>query len=108
MMTSVSRLVLWGALSALVSGPALAQDLTFELINASGYDLVQFYTSPVDVGDWEEDVFGTGVLPSGNSVEVTIADGRTQCSYDLRFVFDDGDVIEDSADLCEMGSYTIE
>jgi len=108
MMTAVSRLVFLGALATLAAGPALAQDLTFELINVSGYDLVEFYTSPVDVGEWEEDVFGTGVLPSGNSVDVTIADGRTQCSYDLRFVFDDGDVIEDSADLCEMGSYTIE
>jgi len=107
-MTSVSRLVVWGALATLVSGPALAQDLTFELINVSGYDLVEFYTSPVDVGNWEEDVFGSGVLPSGNSVDVTIADGRSQCAYDLRFVFDDGDILEDSADLCETGSYTIE
>ena len=48
------------------------------------------------------------MLPSGNAVDVTIADGRTQCVYDLRFVFADGEVLEDSADLCEMGSYTIE
>jgi len=107
-MTSVSRLLLGGALAACLAGPALAQDLTFELVNVSGYDLVEFYTSPVDVGAWEEDVFGAGVLPSGNAVDVTIADGRTQCVYDLRFVFADGEVLEDSADLCETGSYTIE
>ena len=39
---------------------------------------------------------------------MTIADGRTQCEYDLRFVFEDGDVVEDGGiDLCETGSYTL-
>lgn len=101
--------------SALVAGaltclavPAVAQDLDFVLINQSGYDVVAFYAAPTDVDSWEEDILGNDILESGYRVTVTIADGRSQCDYDLRFEFDDGDVMEDTADLCELGSYTIE
>lgn len=78
------------------------------LINSSGYTLVEFYTSPADVGSWEEDVLGNDVLDSGYSLEITVADGRTQCIYDMLMIFEDGDRIEDQVNLCEMGSYTIE
>ena len=37
-----------------------------------------------------------------------IGDGREQCEYDLRFVFDDGDVVDrGGVNLCETGSYTL-
>lgn len=98
--------------SAILSGfaalPASAQDMQFQLINVSGFTVIEFYTSPVDVGDWEADILGSSVLPSGNKIFVNIADGRTQCDYDLQFVFDDGDVLYDTVDICELGSYTIE
>lgn len=98
------------ALAVLVafSGTATAEDLEFTLRNASSYDVIEFYASPSDVAEWEEDILGLDILGSGDSVQVTIADGRTQCEYDLRFVFDDGDVVERGAvDLCETGSYTL-
>lgn len=92
------------------AGAASAEDLTFTLINGTNSTLTEFYTSPTDVENWEQDVFGKGVLPPGHQVEITIADGRTVCDYDMRFVFDedsDLDVTEDTQNLCEMGSYTI-
>ena len=91
-----------------LAAPAAAQDLAFMLANDSGYDLIEFYASPADVSEWEEDILGQDILRSGDAVRVIIADGREQCTYDLRMVFADGDVIEDTADLCETGSYTIE
>ena len=40
--------------------------------------------------------------------EVSIADGSDQCLYDFRFVFDDGDVVEDyGVDICELAEYTL-
>lgn len=90
------------------SNPAMAEDLELTLNNRSSYVVVEFYASPSDVGDWEEDILGADVLGSDESIEITIADGRTQCAYDLRFVFDDGDVLDKgSVDLCETGSYTL-
>jgi len=92
---------------ALSTAQASAEDLVFMLDNQSSYDIVEFYASPSDVGNWEQDILGAEILPSGAAVRVTIADGREQCEYDLRFVFDDGDINEDTADLCETGAYTV-
>lgn len=90
------------------SANSLAQDLVFTLKNHSSYAVMEFYASPHDVDDWEEDILGEDVLPSRSEIEITIADARTQCAYDLRFVFEDGDVVErGGVDLCRTGSYTL-
>ncbi|MCO6386573.1 hypothetical protein GTK01_06070 [Aliihoeflea sp. 40Bstr573] len=87
--------------------PLLAEDLVFMLDNQSSYDIHEFYASPTAVGDWEEDILGADILPAGDAVRITIADGRDVCGYDLRVVFEDGDVLDDESDLCETGSYTV-
>jgi hypothetical protein len=90
------------------SGLAQAQDLSFTLTNDSSQAVINFYTSPADVGDWEEDVLGVDVMDAGTSATVTIADGRTQCVYDVRFVMESGQELEDyGIDLCELGEYTL-
>lgn len=94
----------------LVAAPAasLAQDLTFVLTNSSSYAVKSFFTSPADVENWEEDIFGDKYLPAGNQVNVTIADGRSQCTYDLKFVLEnDSEFIESGIDLCDLGEYTL-
>jgi len=106
------KLKLCGALVAigLVAMPAasFAEDLTFVLTNASSYAVKAFFTSPADVGNWEEDVFGENYLPSGNQVNVTIGDGREQCTYDLKFVLEDNsELVESGINLCELGEYTL-
>ena len=92
------------------AGASHAEDLTFTLINKTSGTLERFYSSPVGVDDWEEDVFGTDTLGPGESMKITIGDGRAVCKYDMRFEFteDSGfETMEDSQDLCAMGSYTI-
>ena len=103
---------LLGGLAALClsAAPAsvLAEDLTFVLTNNSSFAVKSFYTSPVDIGQWEEDIFGENVLPSGNQVNVTIGDGRDVCVYDMKFVLeDDSEYTENGIDLCELGEYTL-
>jgi hypothetical protein len=86
---------------------AQAEDLVFELVNDTSFDLMEFYTSPANVDEWEEDVLGDEYLASGYAVDVLIADGRSDCVYDIKAVFNDGDVVEDyGVDLCDLGSYT--
>lgn len=90
-----------------ISGAA-AEDLVFMLDNQSSSAVAEFYASPTNVEDWEDDILGTDTLASGAATRVTIADGRSQCVYDLKFVFKDGsDLEEDEIDLCDTGSYTI-
>lgn len=108
------KIHLFGATVALLLGStfaAQAEDLTVTLTNATSATMTAFYTSPTGVESWEADVFGDGTLGPGESVEVTIADGRDVCDYDLKFEFDEAsglDTTTDTADLCETGSYTIQ
>lgn len=90
-----------------VALPALAQDSQFTLVNNSGFDLIRFYASPTNVSDWEGDILGQDILPDGNSVNITIADGRRTCDYDIKMEFSDGDELTDRIDVCTTGSYTI-
>ncbi|WP_366653884.1 hypothetical protein [Fodinicurvata sp. EGI_FJ10296] len=106
-MKSVLRSALVALSLGFAATPAFAQDLVFTLSNDSAADLYYFYASPTDVANWEDDILGDDILYSGESAQVTIADGRSQCDYDLRMEFGDGDVLEDTVDLCELGSYTI-
>lgn len=101
-----------GALAAILASgsTAYAEDLVFTLKNASKSTLERFYTSPVGTDDWEDDVFGADTLGPGESIKITIGDGRTVCEYDMRFEFTaDSDLedMEDTQDLCAMGSYTV-
>ena len=92
------------------AGVAQAEDLVFTLKNSTNSTLERFYTSPFGVDAWEEAVFGNDVLEPGESIRITIADGRSVCEYDMRFEFSaesDLDTTEDSQNLCEMGSYEI-
>lgn len=90
--------------------PVLAEDLVFQLTNNSSHTIANFYTSPTATDDWEEDVFGEGVFPAGNTVPVTIADGSDQCVYDMKFVTDEGvEFVETAIDLCQLAGneYTL-
>jgi hypothetical protein len=102
-----------GAFAALVlsvGASHAADDLVFTLINKTSGTLERFYTSPTGVDNWEDDVFGDDVLAPGERMTITIADGRRTCKYDMRFEFTADskfEDMEDSQDLCAMGSYTI-
>ncbi|PSJ62013.1 hypothetical protein [Pseudaminobacter soli (ex Li et al. 2025)] len=92
------------------AGSASADDLVFTLKNGTNSVMTRFYTSPVSVNEWEEDVLGQDVLKPGETVRVTIADGRRTCKYDMKFEFtedSDLDTTTDTQDLCELGEYTI-
>lgn len=106
----MKRLAFAAAAAVLFAGPSFAEDLVFTLKNGTSETLTHFYTSPVGVNDWEGDVFGNQVLEPGESIELTIADGRIVCEYDMRMEFEGStklDTTEDKKNLCELGEYTI-
>jgi len=88
--------------------PASADDLQFTLTNATSVSATEFYVSPADVDNWEENLLEGKYLPAGNEVTVTIGDGRRTCTYDLKTVFEDGRTAQnDGVDLCTTGKYTV-
>ncbi|NDW04715.1 hypothetical protein [Jiella pacifica] len=92
---------------ALAALPASAEDLSFSLINKTSSAVTEFYTSPVETDDWEENMVSEAIAP-GEQATANIADGRSVCEYDVRAVFEDGDTVEEkNINLCELGSYTL-
>ena len=99
------RFVALSIASLFIAGPALADYPQFKLINQSGFSLVRFYASPASTQNWGRDLFGDNVLNPGYSSYATVpGDG---CLYDFRMIFSDDDVLYDTVDLCDVGSYTI-
>ena len=66
---------------------ALADPRDFELDNNGSVDIAYVYVSPSATDDWGDDLMGTDVLPSGQSVNINFAkfDGST-CQYDVKVV----------------------
>ncbi len=80
----------------------------FVLINQTGLTIDQFYCSPNNTDDWEEDVLGQDVLPDGESVEITFATETEECLWDLMIVDEDGDKIYwQDINLCEAVKITL-
>ena len=107
-MTIKFKLIVAAAIT-MYSGAALADDLVFTLKNGTNSVVNNFHASPVGVDSWEDDIFGRDALAPGESMKITIADGRSVCSYDMRFEFQGNDLetLEDQQNLCELGEYTI-
>ena len=105
-MTTLSKIAALALMSAAVAVPALAEQQEFKLINKSGYALVRFYASPTNTDNWGRDLFGDRVLETGYSSYVTVPNSQ-QCVFDFRMIFSDEDVLYDTINLCETGSYTI-
>jgi len=91
---------------------ALAQvtePVTFTLNNETDHVLVALYISVVSSNDWEEDILGSDVLGSGDSLEVTIADDLADCEYDVKATFSDGtELALGAVDFCELDGGVID
>lgn len=85
----------------------LAEDITFTLENETKVYMTEFYASPSDIENWENDIFGDDVLGPGDNAEININDERRTCNYDFKAKFADGDVVERyNIDICELADGT--
>ncbi len=85
---------------------AHAEDLQFTLHNNSTAPLTEFYVESMASKTWGENILPSPIEP-GESATVTIADGKTTCSYGIKGTFKNGaDVEHEDLNLCELGSYT--
>lgn len=92
-----------------LTGTAMADNLNrvVEIVNDTGFTIIEFYGSHTDAKTWEEDILGADVLPSGRSVNINFDDGTGYCIFDFKAVFDDGDVLEKyDVNVCEIGTFT--
>jgi hypothetical protein len=96
----------FAAAATLGISSANALDRRVNIINATSYDIIEFYASSVGMRDWEEDILGPDILAAGASVVINIDDGTGYCKYDFLAVFDDGEeVIKGNVNVCEISSF---
>jgi hypothetical protein len=95
-----------GALVGLTISSATALDRRVRINNNTGYDIVQFYASNKGTNDWEEDILGSDILPTGESLIINIDDGTGYCKFDFLAVFEDDDqVISRDNNVCELSDF---
>lgn len=78
----------------------------FTLVNGTSSVMTGFYASPPNVDDWEEDILGSDVLNPGEKINITINDGRDDCTYDFRAEWKDSSPTETVGNVCNGGTYT--
>ena len=108
-MNRTSVMALATIISLGFSNSAQAEDLYFKLVNESESGVIEFYVSPADTGDWEENLIEDGILLPNYEIDTVIEDGRSTCQYDVRLRFNDGDTVEEyDLNLCELGEFRIQ
>lgn len=100
--TLISATVLALPLISLNPLMALADQRDFQLINDSSVIIDEVYVSTINTDDWEEDILGQDILPSGESVNITFSrDADGTCAYDIKVVTEpDTSVVLPNVNLC--------
>jgi len=96
-------------LLAVAGTPALAGEQDFSLINATGYDISEFYVAPSESADWQEDVLGQDVLVDGQQANISFSRDTDTCAWDLKVVYSDDNSSAEwrGVDLCTLSVVTI-
>lgn len=97
---------------SLLAVPALAQTtepVVFNLRNRTQATLVTLQIGESTNPNWGEDILGQDTLAPGETAEVTINDNLSDCAYDLRATFTDGDTLDvRNINMCEANGTTID
>jgi hypothetical protein len=76
--------------------------------NLSSQSIYYLYASPQTSSDWEEDLLGSGTIPSGSSKVANIDNGTNECIYDLKVKMADGkEYIQWKVNVCAVSTWTI-
>ncbi len=93
---------------ALHSGPALAGNQDFSLLNRTGYQIDEVYVSRATSRNWGEDVMGKDALEDGHSVKITFTAPASACSWDMKVKYNDGDEATwKGLNLCNTNKVTL-
>lgn len=97
--TAVAVLCLLAVAAMAPQAAAGVQDFT--LVNQTGIEIYSLYLSESASDEWEEDVLGEDVLPSGERLDITFSGGDT-CLWDMMVTDDeDSSVTWTGINLCE-------
>ena len=74
----------------------------FTINNQTGHTVMTLNVSPSNEDSWGPDILGSNVLSNGESASVTFPRAETQCQWDIRATYDDGDTTDvRGVNLCQ-------
>jgi hypothetical protein len=77
----------------------------FSVVNATGHIVATLNVSPTSESEWGPDILGQDVLQPGQTAAVVFDRAETQCNYDVRATYDDGDTTDmRNVNLCQVGT----
>ncbi len=77
----------------------------FSVVNGTGHTVMTLNVSPTTEEEWGPDILGTDVLQNGQTAQVVFDRAETQCNYDLRATYEDGDTSEmRGVNLCQTAT----
>lgn len=81
-----------------------AQALTYDVVNNTGFTLVDIYVTPAESSNWGNDILPNSLFENGATVTVTIpADYGTTCMFDMKITDEAGNYVTFSGiDACKL------
>lgn len=80
----------------------------FSVVNGTGHVVMTLNVSPTSEDEWGPDILGSDVLRAGQTAAVTFDRAETQCNYDIRATYDDGDTTDmRNVNLCRVGTVNL-
>ena len=80
----------------------------FTIVNSTGHNVVALNVSPSNEDSWGPDILGGEKLGNGESAQITFDRGETECKWDIRATYDDGDATDvRDVNLCEVVTVTL-
>jgi len=80
----------------------------FSVVNRTGHIVMTLNVSPTSEDEWGPDILGSDVLQNGQTAAVTFDRAETQCNYDIRATYDDGDTTDmRNVNLCQVGTVNL-
>ena len=77
----------------------------FSVVNATGHVVVTMNVSPTSENEWGPDILGSQVLQPGQTAQVVFDRAETQCNFDIRATYDDGDTTDARGiNLCQTAT----
>lgn len=80
----------------------------FAVINNTGFTVMTLQVSPTNQSNWGPDILGQDVLPNGQQAQINFPRNESECMWDIRVTYNDGD--EESytgVNLCEVSTFTL-
>ena len=91
-----------------IASPAFAGQQDFTIVNNTGQAVMTLNVSPTDETQWGPDILGRDVLANGESAQISFERGETQCNWDIRVTYEDGETGDfRNNNLCELATVTL-